>query len=85
MIYSNACGITAAANALAGGGHPIATDDLATISPYLTHTIRRFGDSELDLSPPDAVPVITLDLVPGALFPGDITAAPVPPPMRPRS
>jgi hypothetical protein len=34
-------------------------------------------------APPDAVPVTTLDLVPGALFPGDITpdatpAAPAP-------
>ena len=76
VIYSNACDITAAANALAGDGHPIDTDDLATISPYITHTIRRFGDWVLDLSPPDAVPVTTLDLVPGALFPGDITAAP---------
>jgi hypothetical protein len=27
----------------------------------------------LDLSPPEAVPVTTLDLVPGVLFPGDIT------------
>ena len=72
-IYSNACDITAAANALAGDGHPIDTDDLATISPYITHTIRRFGDWVLDLSPLAAVPVTTLDLVPGALFPGDIT------------
>ncbi|MEV0704598.1 Tn3 family transposase, partial [Saccharopolyspora sp. NPDC050389] len=75
VIYSNACDITAAANALAGDGHPIDTDDLATISPYITHTIRRFGDWVLDLSPPDATPVTTLDLVPGALFPGDIVAA----------
>jgi hypothetical protein len=75
VIYSNACDITAAANAFSGDGHPIDTDDLATISPYITHTIRRFGDWVLDLSPPEAAPVTTLDLVPGALFPGDITAA----------
>ena len=75
MIYSNACDITAAANALAADGHPIDTDDLATISPYITHTIRRFGDWVLDLSPPDTAPVTILDLVPGALFPGDIIAA----------
>ncbi|MEU6641704.1 Tn3 family transposase [Saccharomonospora sp. NPDC046836] len=75
VIYSNACDITTAANALASDGHPIDTDDLATISPYITHTIRRFGDWVLDLSPPEAVPVTTLDLVPGALFPGDITPA----------
>ena len=75
VIYSNACDITAAANALAGDGHPIDADDLATISPYITHTIRRFGDWVLDLSPPEAVPVTTLDLVPGALFPGDASPA----------
>ncbi|MEV0087698.1 Tn3 family transposase [Saccharopolyspora sp. NPDC050642] len=73
VIYSNACDITAVANALARDGHPIDADDLATISPYITHTIRRFGDWVLDLSPPDTLPVTTLDLVPGALFPGDIT------------
>ncbi|WP_199786467.1 MULTISPECIES: Tn3 family transposase [Actinomycetes] len=78
VIYSNACDITAAANALAGDGHPIDPDDLATISPYITHTIRRFGDWVLDLSPPETVPVTTLDLVPGALFPGDIATAAVP-------
>jgi TnpA family transposase len=78
VIYSNACDITAAANALAGDGHPIDTDDLATISPYITHTIRRFGDWVLDLSPPDAAPVTRLDLVPGALFPGDIAPAAAP-------
>jgi hypothetical protein len=84
VIYSNACDITAAANALASDGHPIDTDDLATISPYITHTIRRFGDWVLDLSPPDAMPVTTLDLVPGALFPGDITSATAPAAATPR-
>jgi TnpA family transposase len=79
VIYSNACDITAAANALAGDGHPIDADDLATISPYITHTIRRFGDWVLDLSPPDAAPATTLDLVPGALFPGS-PVAPFSPP-----
>ena len=72
VIYSTACDITDAANALAADGYPIDTDDLATISPYITHTIRRFGDWVLDLSPPDAAPVTRLDLVPGALFPGGI-------------
>jgi hypothetical protein len=37
--------------------------------------LRRFSDWVLDLSPPDAIPATTLDLVPGALFPGDITPA----------
>lgn len=85
VIYSNTCDITAAANALAGDGHPINTDDLATVSPYISHTIRRFGDWVVDLSPPKAVPVITPDLVSGALFPGDITlGAAVPTTTAPR-
>ncbi len=44
MIYQNACDITAAANSLAADGRPVDPDDLATISPYITQTIRRFGD-----------------------------------------
>jgi hypothetical protein len=74
VIYSNACDLTAAANALAADGHPIDPDDLATVSPYITHTIRRFGDWVLDLSPPETAPTTTLDLVPGALFPGSPVA-----------
>lgn len=70
VIYQNACDITAAANALAADGHPVDPDDLATIVPYITHTIRRFGDWVLDLSPPQALPVTALNLAPGALFPG---------------
>jgi TnpA family transposase len=69
VIYSTALDITEAANALAAEGHPVDTDDLATITPYITHTIRRFGDWVLDLSPPEADPSTRLDLVPGALFP----------------
>jgi Tn3 transposase DDE domain len=42
-IYSTALDITDAANALAAEGHPIDHDDLATITPYITHTIRRLG------------------------------------------
>ena len=70
VIYQNACDITAAANALAADGHPVDPDDLATIAPNITHTIRRFGDWVLDLSPPEAAPVTALNLAPGALFPG---------------
>jgi hypothetical protein len=51
-------------------GHPVDPDDLATIAPCITHTIRRFGDWVLDLSPPEAAPVTALNLAPGALFPG---------------
>ncbi|MBV1778497.1 Tn3 family transposase [Paeniglutamicibacter sp. ABSL32-1] len=69
VIYSTACDITAAANELAAEGHTIDTEDLATISPYITRTIRRFGDYVLNLAPPDQDPQTKLDLQPGALFP----------------
>ncbi|NEW37853.1 hypothetical protein GV794_21815 [Nocardia cyriacigeorgica] len=52
---------------------PARPDDLATISPDFTHTIRRFGDWILDLSPPEQGPVTRLDLVPGAPFTGAVT------------
>jgi len=52
VLYSTACDITAAANALARGGHRVDAGDLATISPLIRHTIRRFGDWHLDLTPP---------------------------------
>lgn len=50
VIYDNACEITAVANQLAAQGRPVDPDDLATISPYLTEPIRRFGDWHLDLT-----------------------------------
>ncbi|GGU02143.1 hypothetical protein BJ999_004392 [Actinomadura citrea] len=56
VIYSNACDITEAANALAAEGHPVDTDDLATVSPYISHTIRRFGSWTLNRAPPDQTP-----------------------------
>jgi len=68
-IYSTALDITDAANALAAQGHPVDPDDLATIAPYITRTIRRFGDWVLNLTPPESVPVTRLDLEPRALFP----------------
>jgi Tn3 transposase DDE domain len=43
-IYSTALDITDAANALAVEGNLVDHDDLATITPYITHTIRRLGD-----------------------------------------
>ena len=69
-IYSMVLDITDAANALAAEGHPVDQDDLATITPYIRHTIRRLGDLVLDLDPPDAAPTTRLDLEPRALFPG---------------
>lgn len=68
VIYSTACDITDAANAIAAEGHPVDPDDLATISPYITHTIRRFGNWTLNLTPPAAAPTTRLDLEPRVLF-----------------
>ena len=71
-IYSTALDITDAANALAAEGHPVDPDDLATITPYITRTIRRFGNWVLDLRPPDGSPVTRLDLQPRVLFPASV-------------
>jgi TnpA family transposase len=67
-IYSTALDITDVANQLAAEGFPVDPDDLATITPYIQHTIRRMGDLVLNLTPPDAVPVTRLDLEPRVLF-----------------
>ncbi|WP_260850846.1 transposase [Rhodococcus sp. WB9] len=67
-IYSTALDITDVANGLAAEGYPVDTDDLATITPYIQHTIRRMGDLVLNLSPPEQAPVTRLDLEPRVLF-----------------
>ena len=67
-IFSTALDITDAANALAAEGFPVDTDDLATVSPYITRTIRRFGNWVVDLTPPDHAPATRLDLEPRVLF-----------------
>ena len=67
-IYSTALDITDAANQLAAEGYPVDTDDLATITPYIQHTIRRMGDLVLNLAPPQEMPVTRLDLEPRVLF-----------------
>jgi hypothetical protein len=38
------------------------------ISPYITHTVRRFGNWTLNLTPLDRAPTTGLDLEPRALF-----------------
>jgi transposase len=68
-IYSMALDITDAANDLAAEGAEVDIEDLATITPYIRHPIRRFGDWVLNLAPPEAAPVTRLDLAPKALFP----------------
>ncbi|MDV6246976.1 Tn3 family transposase (plasmid) [Rhodococcus opacus] len=47
-IHSTALDITDVANGLAAEGYPVDTDDLATITPYIQHTIRRMGDLVLN-------------------------------------
>ncbi|SDM71022.1 Tn3 transposase DDE domain-containing protein [Nonomuraea jiangxiensis] len=68
VIYSTAQDITDAANAIAADGHPVDLDDLATISPYITHVIRRFGNWILNLTPPATNPTTRLDLEAQVLF-----------------
>jgi len=46
--------LTTVVNQLIAGGWRIDPDDVATLSPLITHTIRRFGDWHLDLTPPEA-------------------------------
>jgi len=82
VIYGTACDITAVVNAFTADGHPVDPDDLATVVPYITHTVRRFGDWVLDLSAPQALPVTRLDLTPGALFSAQLTPPPGNPPAR---
>jgi hypothetical protein len=67
-MYSTALDITAAANDIAAEGQSVDLGDLATVSPYITHTVRRFGNWTLNLTPPDDVPDTGLDLEPRVLF-----------------
>ena len=53
MVYSTALDITATTNGLVAAGHPVDPVDLATVTPLITHTVRRFGDWHLDLTPPE--------------------------------
>jgi hypothetical protein len=68
VMYSTALDITDAANDIAAEGQSVDVDDLATVSPYITHTVRRFGNWTLNLTPPDDVPNTRLDLEPRVLF-----------------
>ncbi|GAA1579283.1 hypothetical protein GCM10009789_36220 [Kribbella sancticallisti] len=61
-IYSTTLDITAAANDLIAAGREIDPEDLATITPYITSKIRRFGDWKLDLTPPPPAVAGGLDL-----------------------
>jgi hypothetical protein len=46
--------LTTCVNGLVAEGWLIDREDLATISPYLASKLRRFGDWNLDLTPPPA-------------------------------
>ena len=52
-LYSTAVDLTTVVNQLLAGGWTIDPEDVATISPLITFTIRRFGDWHLDLTPPE--------------------------------
>lgn len=53
-MLHNVHDMTAALHELTGEGYPVHPDDLATLSPYATHNIKRFGDYLLP--PPDHTP-----------------------------
>jgi hypothetical protein len=55
VIYQTTLDLTAVVNQLVAEGHPVGPEDPATISPYLTEHIRRFGEWVLDTTPPDPV------------------------------
>jgi hypothetical protein len=44
--------LTAVINQLIAGGRNVGPEDVATLSPLITHIIR-FGDWHLDLTPPE--------------------------------
>ncbi|MGB7798563.1 MAG: Tn3 family transposase [Pseudonocardiaceae bacterium] len=52
-LHFTTCDITSVVNALFSDSHRVDLVDLATVSPLITHTIRRFGDWHLDLTPPE--------------------------------
>jgi len=50
-MYSTACDITDTANDIAAEGERVDLADLAAVSPYITRTVRRFGNWTLNLTP----------------------------------
>jgi hypothetical protein len=49
VIFQNVVDQTAILRELMDEGYPVAREDLATLSPYLTGHIKRFGDYVIDL------------------------------------
>ena len=59
MILHIALDMTDVVRDLQAAGHPVIPDDLATMSPYITERVKRFGEYPLD----------GLDTPPGAFDP----------------
>jgi hypothetical protein len=70
LIFHRSVDMMRVLNQLQREGHAIDPADVATLSPYLTRHIRRFGDYELDLSPPADLPEAHLELNGGSGGPG---------------
>jgi TnpA family transposase len=57
LVYSTTVDMTEVVNDMVAEGRRVERQDLATISPYVTSTTRRFGRWQLVLEPPAPVPV----------------------------
>ncbi len=62
VIFYNAVELTLVLNEISAKGHPVRAEDVATLSPYATRHILRFGDYVLDLTPPRTAVNAHLDL-----------------------
>ena len=62
MIYQTSLDITDVVNHLVAEGGQVDPDDLAPITPYITETVRRFGEWVLDTTPPDPTVTTRLDV-----------------------
>ncbi len=62
LIFRTSVDMMRVLNQLQREGYELDPADVATLSPYLTRHIRRFGDYVLDLSPPADLPEAHLEL-----------------------
>lgn len=62
LIFHTALDMMRVLNQLQREGYELDSADVASLSPYLTRHIRRFGDYVLDLSPPSEPPEAHLEL-----------------------
>ncbi|MEF9886226.1 Tn3 family transposase [Streptomyces sp. P9-A4] len=54
LIFHTAQDITKVVNDLVDEGWEVDPVDLATVTPYITSKIRRFGTRHLDMEPPES-------------------------------